>query len=119
MRRSALFLAALFASAAWAGGSVEITDPRKVAALTALQEKIDSISAEVTECTGAGTEHGDCLCESEALILDFNGAVRKLFEIYPDLDAMDLVSFRMPDGMTVTQSLTGIRNQARMKLSYT
>ena len=117
MRRAAIFFLALLGSVAWSDDGVDITEPQKVAALTELQEKIDSISAAVTECTRSGKDHSECLCENEKLILDFNRAVEELFETFPDLRTMDIVRFRMSNGLSVSQSLSGIKNQARTNLS--
>ena len=96
---------------------MDITEPQKVAALTGIQEKIDSISTAVGKCMNAGKSHGDCMCENEKLILNFNGAMEKLFETYPDLKAVDIVNFKMKNGLAVSQSLSGIKNQAQRKLS--
>ena len=57
------------------------------------------------------------MCESEKLILRFNNAVEQLFKKYPDLVAVDIVRFTTPDGLSVAQSLTGIRNQAQTNVS--
>ena len=119
MRRATIFLLALLAGVAWSDEGIDITEPLKVAALSDLQERIDSISAAVTECTSSGKDHGDCLCENEEPILDFNRAVEELFETYSDLKAADIVRFRTSDGMVVSQSLSGIKNQAQMKLKCT
>lgn len=107
----------LLAGVAWSDEGIDITEPLKVAALSDLQERIDSISAAVTKCTSSGKDHGDCLCENEEPILDFNRAVDELFETYADLKTADIVRFRTSDGMVVSQSLSGIKNQAQMKLT--
>lgn len=107
----------LLAGVAWSDEGIDITEPPKVAALSDLQERIDSISAAVTDCTSSGKDHGDCLCENEEPILDFNRAVEELFETYSDLKTADIVRFRTSDGMVVSQSLSGIKNQAQMKLN--
>jgi len=113
----AILFLMLFTNFAWSDDGIDIIQPNKVAALTSIQKKIDSIGQAVTGCVGTGKKHGACMCESEELILNFNGAVEKLFETYTDLKTMDLVRFRMPNGMSVAQSLSGIKNQAQMKLS--
>lgn len=112
-----ILLLALLASFAWSDDGVDITEPRKVAALTGLQEKIDSVSAGVGDCLKAGKAHSVCMCANEEIILNFNRTVKELFETYPDLKAVDLVRFKMPNGLSVAQNLSGIKNQARMKLS--
>ena len=119
MRRTTIFLLALLASVAWSDEGIDVTEPHKVAALSDLQEKIDSISTAVTECISSGKVHGDCLCENEEFILTFNRTVEEFFETYSDLKTADIVRFRMSDGMVVSQSLSGIKNQAQMKLDCT
>ena len=117
MHRLILFLVLVLPGIVWAEGSFDITDPDQVAALSELQEKLDAISALVTPCVASGKDHRACMCESESLIIDFNEAVNTLFETYPALRTLDLVSFRRGDGMTASQSLSGIRNQAAMDLA--
>ena len=111
------FILGLFVSFAWADDGIDITQPKKIAALTDIQKKIDSISQAVTGCMSTGKEHRACMCESEELILRFNEAVKALFETYPGLKTVDLVRFRMSNGMSVAQSLSGLKKQAQMKLS--
>jgi len=112
-----ILLLGLLASFSWASDEVDVTEPQKVAALTGVQEKIDPISAAIGDCMNSGKDHGDCMCENEELILNFNGTVGKLFETYPELNSAEMVSFKMPSGRAVSQSMPGIKNQAQMKLS--
>lgn len=112
-----ILLLVLLTSFAWSDDGVDIIESRKVAALTDLQEKMDSVSVAIKNCMGEGKAHSDCMCENEKIILKFNRTVKELFETHPDLKKLDLVRFKMPNGLSVGQSLTGIKNQAKMKLS--
>ena len=40
-----------------------------------------------------------------------------LFNAFPNLETIDLVHFKMPGGEAVSQSLSGIRQQAKMELT--
>ena len=64
-----------------------------------------------------GKAHMDCMCESEKIILDFNSSVNNLFEIYPEFNDLDLVRFKSADGLSIAQSLEGIKAQANTSLS--
>ena len=52
------------------------------------------------------------MCENEALILDFNTAVIKFFEMHPELGELDLVRLKATDGTSLAQSLSGLKLQA-------
>ena len=115
--RLAILHLALFSSFAWSIGPVDITNPPNISALTDISEKLGISSTAVTNCMSAGKAHGDCMCENEKSILNFNEAVEKLFETYPDLNALDIVNFKTPKGIYHGLSLSGLRKQARTKLS--
>lgn len=117
MRKVAVVLLGLSATVALSDDVIDVTDADKVAALTDIQDQVDSISAAVGECIAAGREHSVCLCESEDLILSFNNSVEQLQDNYPDLKTVDMVTFTMPSGLSVSQSLAGIRRQAQAKYS--
>ena len=119
MFRATILFLTLVGSVAWSDDGVDITEPSRVAALTELQEILDSVSVAVTDCVGSGKEHGQCLCENEKSVLIFNKAVADLFETYPDLRSVDIVSFRLSNGSSVSQSLSGIRKQAQTPLNCT
>lgn len=63
-----------FINIAWSDDGIDITDPNIVSALLEVQEKIDSISSSVMKCMDSGKDHNTCMCDNEALILDFNTA---------------------------------------------
>lgn len=103
----------MWSQVALSDGSIDISEPNEVAALTELQEKLDTISLAVMLCIESGKDHSDCLCESEELILDFNKAVYQLFVTYPNLAGLDLVQFKTPDGDVISQSLSGLEKQSK------
>jgi hypothetical protein len=107
----------LISHVAWADDGVDITDPDLVSALLETQKKLDSISSSVMSCINSGNDHKVCMCENETLILDFNTAVIKLFEMHPELGKLDLVRLKTTDGTSVAQSLSGIKMQASSELS--
>ncbi len=117
MPRLVIFFLATLAQFAWSDDGVDITGPSEVTALTGIQEKIDIISTVVTDCVNSGKDHGDCLCENEALILSFNQAVKQLFVTFPHLKTLDIVRFKTSTGEVVSQSLAGIEKQSEMKLT--
>jgi hypothetical protein len=119
MRRFTIFLLVLVTVVARSDEGVDITAPQQIAALTDIQEQIDLISAEVADCISSGKDHGDCFCENEKLVLNFNRAVAEFFATYPDLETVDIVRFAMADGLAVSQSLSGIENQARSERGCT
>ncbi len=106
----------IWTQAAWSDASVDISEPSEVAALTELQEKVDGISSAVMFCINSGKEHADCLCESKALILDFNSAVERLFTTFPRLAGLDMVSFKKANGAVISQSLSGLEKQSKTAL---
>jgi hypothetical protein len=113
-------LIVLMASAlnvAWSDEGVDIIDPDQVEGLDGIQEQIDAISTAVMQCMDAGKSHQDCLCESAALMLDFNTSVKNFFLNHPGLEKLDIVRFKASDGSWVSQSLSGIRKQASAELS--
>lgn len=65
----------------------------------------------------SGKSHTDCLCENESQIAEFNKAVEQLVASYPNLETLDLVTFRTTDGELVSQSLVGIKRQAETELT--
>jgi hypothetical protein len=122
MQRLTIFLLtisllALFTNFAWSGGPADITNPQKIAALTDISEKLGIVSTAVTNCMSAGKDHNNCMCENEKSILNFNEAVEKIFKTFPDLNAMDIVNFKSPKGEYHGVSLSGLKRQARTKLS--
>jgi hypothetical protein len=117
MRRIAVFLLLAVAHVSWSDDGADITDPDEVAALTGLQQRIDKLSAAVTDCVGLGKEHGECLCENESQIIGLNKAVQQLLIAFPNLETIDLVHFKKPGGEAVSQNLSGIRQQAKMELT--
>lgn len=96
--------------------TVEITNPEAVFSLVEVQEEIDFISSAVMGCIDTGREHRDCMCESKAMFSHFSGTVNDLFAKCPELEGHDLITYKAPDGMQVTQSLVGIKKQAEIKL---
>ena len=66
MPRLVIFFLATLAQFAWSDDGFDITEPNEVTALTGIQEKIDIISAVVTDCVNSGKDHRDCLCGDEA-----------------------------------------------------
>jgi hypothetical protein len=68
-------------------------------------------------CIDSGNDPTVCMCENETLILDFNTAVVKLFEMHPELGEMDLVRLKTIDGTSLAQSLSGLKVQASSELS--
>ena len=94
---------------------IDITEPALVSELNNLQEKIESVTAAIRECMDAGEEHEICMCKHKNLINEFNITARNIFSNYPDLRNLDVVRFKSPDGLWVSQSLEGIRSQASME----
>lgn len=101
------------------GETLEIKDPKTMFSLVEVQEEIDFISSAVMGCKDTGREHSDCMCENKAMLSHFTETVNELFVKCPNLNGQDLVTFKAPDGVQVTQSLEGIRKQAEMKLVCT
>lgn len=95
---------------------IDINDPKTMFLLVEVQEEIDFISSAVLGCLDAGREHSECMCENKAMISHFTETVNDLFVSCPELKGQDLVTFKAPDGVQVTQSLAGIRKQTEMKL---
>lgn len=117
MKRLLIIFLLSFTNVAWSDDGVDITDPDLVSTLLEIQKKLDSISSNVMKCIDSGTDHKVCMCENEALILDFNTAVDKLFEMHPKLGKLDLVRLKTTDGTSLAQSLSGIKLQATQELS--
>ncbi len=101
-----------FTNIAWSDDGIDINDPDLVSALLEIQNKLDAISSGVMKCIDSGTDHKVCMCNNEALILDFNTAVNKLFEMHPELGELDLVRLKTTDGTSLAQSLSGLKVQA-------
>ncbi len=106
-----------FTNIAWSDDGVDITDPDLVSALLVIQNKLDAISSSVMKCIDSGNDHKVCMCENETLILDFNTAVIKLFEMHPELGELDLVRLKTTDGTSLAQSLSGLKVQATQEFS--
>lgn len=96
----------------WADEGVDITDPSRIAALVAIQENLDTVSAAVMECMDAGKPHHDCMCEHKELVTRFNDSVTRAFSKHPELEQYDLVRFKSPDGIWISQSLGNLEKQA-------
>ena len=80
MLRLALLFALGFVGFVSADEGVDVSDPKQIAALAELQEKIDRIKEAVSGCLDSGKSHEDCLCENEILIRQFNRSVNELVE---------------------------------------
>ena len=115
IRHSLLITLTLTVGALSANSGDEITNPAQISALTAIQKRLDNLSNLIMTCIDMGTAHTECLCNNEALISEFNTAVKELFSDHPTLAGMDMVRFKMPDGIWVSQSLFGIRKQTQTK----
>ena len=105
-----------FSNVVWSDEGVDISDPAQVTELHKVQDKLDSVSTAIMSCMDTGEEHKTCLCKNEELIVQFNSIVEKLFSNQPELDALDIVSFKATDGTWVSQSLVGIKKQASKEL---
>ncbi len=117
VKRLLIILLLSFTNIAWSDDGVDITDPGLVSALLVIQNKLDAISSSVMKCIDSGNDHKDCMCENETLILDFNTAVIKLFEMHPELGKLDLVRLKTTDGTSLAQSLSGLKVQATQEFS--
>lgn len=95
---------------------LDVKNPDIMFSLVEVQEEIDYISSVVMGCVDSGREHSDCMCSNKAMFSRFTQKVGKLFVKHPILEGHDLVAFKDPDGVQVTQSLMGIRKQAEMQL---
>ncbi len=107
-----IMLLAFVISSVRADDGADITDPGQVAGLSNLQDQIDSISTAIMSCMDSGKDHKTCMCQHNDMIAEFNASVGRLFSNHPELKKFDLVRFRAPDGMWVSQSLEGIKRQA-------
>lgn len=105
------------ASIAAADTNFEVSDPQQVDSLQSIQTQIDLLGTAVMTCLDTGKTHNTCLCENAERIQAFNLSVTTLFQKHPEFKALDLVSYQSPEGMSVTQSLHGIKRQAGMVLS--
>ena len=118
MRRFAIVICMCLASIMWSDDDgVDIIDQSQVTALSKVQEQIDSISTAVTDCISSGKGHNDCLCENSVLIVQFKQTVADLFKTYPEFKTLDIVRFKDSNGVWISQSLTGIKVQANLKLT--
>lgn len=114
----ALFLVWMLISApVFAGGNLDITEPKMVADLVELDKLISAISTGVMGCMDSGKEHKVCMCENRDLFAQFSAAANNFFGNYPQLEGQDLVNFKNPDGVLVNLSLETAKRQADMKLS--
>ena len=116
MKPSIIIFLLIVTSFVRADEGIDITDSSQIALLNNLQEELDSVTEAVMACINDGEVHKDCLCKHKDLILKFNASVQALFSSQPDFEKLDLVRFKSPDGMSVTQSLKSIRMQADMEL---
>ncbi len=57
------------------------------------------------------------MCDNEALILEFNAAVNKFFEMHPEPGKLDFIRLNTTDGTSLAQSLSGLKLQASIELS--
>ena len=73
---------------------------------------MDNVSSEIMSCIDSGKEHSVCMCQSKAIIVQFNNSVKALIEKNKDIEKLDLVRFKSTDGTWVTQSLKGLLKQA-------
>ncbi|HBE93437.1 MAG TPA: hypothetical protein DDW55_13320 [Gammaproteobacteria bacterium] len=119
MKHLLIILLATITNIVWADEGVDITNPTQVLELHNLQEKLDAVSATIMGCIDSGEEHGTCMCKHKELILQFNSSVKSLFSSHPDFVKLDIVRFKTPDGIWVSQSLKGIRKQAGIEPSCT
>jgi outer membrane lipoprotein-sorting protein len=74
VKRLFIIILLSFTNVAWSDDGIDITDPNIVSALLEVQEKIDSISSSVMKCMDSRKDHNTCMCDNEALMLDFNTA---------------------------------------------
>jgi len=74
VKRLFIIILLSFTNVAWSDDGIDITDPNIVSALLEVQEKIDSISSSVMKCMDSRKDNNTCMCDNEALILDFNTA---------------------------------------------
>lgn len=107
----------LFSVSAFAGGNLDITDPKMTAELVELDVSISSISSGVMGCMDSGKEHKTCMCENRELFARFSDATNNFFKKYPQLEGQDLVNFKNPEGVLVNLSLETAKRQAEMELS--
>lgn len=117
MKYTFVLLLASMATLVWADESVDITDPAQISGLLAIQDNLDAVSAAIMTCMDRGGKHAACVCEHRELVSRFNASVRDISENHPDLEEYDLVRFRSPEGVWVSQSLKGLRKQAATPLS--
>lgn len=112
MKQLAVMMLTIFTTCAWADEGVDISDPEQVSVLYDLQQKLDAVSTSIMGCMEAGEEHKSCMCKHKVLIVEFNTTVKDLFISYPEFKNLDLVRFKAPDGMWISQSLESIQQQA-------
>ena len=115
MKFSLIILFLFLVNPVMADDGVDITDPLQVSVLHHLQEKIDSISVAINGCMDTGEEHKSCMCKHKDLIIEFNTTAKKIFLNYPEFKYLDIVRYKSPDGLWISQSLEGIRRQASME----
>lgn len=116
MKYVLMILLTTFSNVVWGDEGVDISDPAQVAELHKVQDKLDSVSTAIVSCMDTGEDHKTCLCKHKELIIDFNSIVENLFSNQPELDALDIVRFKAFDGTWISQSLVGIKKQARKVL---
>ena len=95
----------------------------RVTALRQENARLKKVLAErdleaVTDCMNSEKSHNDCLCENGGLIFKFNETVEELFVTNPNLKTLDIVRFENSYGVWVSQSLSGIKNQAGTQLTF-
>lgn len=116
MKRFVAFVLTLFLPCTLYAEPYEVQDHETMLALVELQEDMDLISSSVMGCLDVGREHIDCMCANKALFSHFSETVTELFDTFPELENYDLVTFKDPEGVQVTQSMEGIKKQAAMEL---
>jgi len=117
MKISCLLILLSLAATPVFAGTYLINDSEMLFNLVEVQEEVDFISSAIMGCLDSGRDQRECMCDNKGMMAHFSATVKELFKKHPELKNQDLVEFKDPGGMHVTQSLDGFRKQAEIKLN--